>query len=88
MYNNINTFIIDVRDEIEHLSSNDYIINNTINIPLNILPNIITKFGLPKDMDIIVFCESGHRSKIAKIILTDMGYNNVIDIGSYKNIIM
>ncbi|MBE5821213.1 MAG: rhodanese-like domain-containing protein [Clostridiales bacterium] len=88
MFKCINTkkLIIDVRDEKEHLKSDSKIIKNTINIPLKQLERKIRCLKIDKCIPIIVFCDSGKRSKVATIILRDLGYTNVFDIGGYKNL--
>lgn len=83
---NDNVLIIDVRDEKEHLSSNQNIIKNTINIPLSKLENGIKKMKIRKDRLIIVFCSTGSRSKVANIVLKDLGFTNIIDAGTVKNV--
>lgn len=84
--NNNKKIIIDVRDEKEHLKSESKIIKNTINIPLKQLERRIKCLRIDKGTQIIVFCDSGKRSKVATIILRDLGYTNVFDIGGYKNL--
>lgn len=84
--NNNKKIIIDVRDEKEHLKSDSKIIRNTINIPLKQLEKKIKCLRIDKCSQIIVFCDSGKRSKVATIILNDLGYTNVFNIGGYKNL--
>ena len=84
--NNNKKIIIDVRDEKEHLKSDCKILKNTINIPLKQLERKIKCLRIDKCAQIIVFCDSGKRSKVATIILKDMGYTNIFDIGGYKNL--
>jgi len=38
-----------------------------------------------KDSVIIVYCQSGNRSKQAVIKLNDLGYDEVYDLGSIDN---
>ncbi len=40
---------------------------------------------LEKDDCIVVYCRSGHRSKIAALKLLEMGYTDVYDLGSIDN---
>ena len=69
---NIN--IIDVRSKEEYNSGH---IESNINIPLDTIDNI----KMNKDEYIVVYCQSGTRSKKASDTLISMGYNNVYDMG-------
>ena len=80
------SLVIDVRDRKDHIESDKYILNNSINIPLNQLEKKIRKLNVGRNTPIIVFCTSGKMSKVAAIILRNLGYTNVKDIGSYKNL--
>jgi rhodanese-related sulfurtransferase len=42
---------------------------------------------VPKDAEILVYCESGNRSMMACNMLIQNGYTNVIDAGSIENLI-
>lgn len=88
MFNRIynHTYIIDVRDKQEHLSSDKKIIDRTINIPLNMLEKEMKKRKIAKDTQIMVFCQSGKRSKVATDILKQMGYTNVTNIGGIDDV--
>ncbi len=88
MFNRISkhTYIIDVRDKAEHLSSDKVIVDRTINIPLNKLEREIKKMKLAKDTQIMTFCQSGKRSKVATDILKEMGYTNVTNLGGIDNV--
>lgn len=75
---NGNTFLIDVRSEIEYNNSH---INGAISIPLDEIENI----NYAKNINLIVYCRSGSRSKTAALKLLDLGYVNVYDLGSMDN---
>ena len=75
---NGNTFLIDVRSEIEYKNSH---INGAISIPLDQIENI----NYAKNINLIVYCRSGSRSKTAALKLLDLGYVNVYDLGSMDN---
>lgn len=75
---NGNTFLIDVRSEIEYNNSH---INGAISIPLDQIENI----NYAKNINLIVYCRSGSRSKTAALKLLDLGYVNVYDLGSMDN---
>ena len=76
-----NAIIIDVRTEEEYLSGN---LTDSINIPLDILEDNI-KLYANYDREIIVYCQSGVRSKQAAELLLDMGYKYVYDLGAISN---
>lgn len=42
---------------------------------------------LPKDSEIILYCESGNRSMMAKSMMQNAGFTNVTDGGSYTDVI-
>ena len=54
---------VDVRSQAEFASGNAL---GSINIPLNELPSRLAE--LPKDRDVVVFCASGSRSGMAKMM--------------------
>ena len=72
------TIILDVRSEEEY---NNGHIESSINLPLDNIEDINYK----KDTKIIVYCQSGNRSKQAALKLIDMGYTNVYDMGGITN---
>ncbi len=74
-----NYIIVDVRTKEEYASSH---IKDAINIPYN---EINENIKLDKSKKILVYCQSGNRSKKAFISLTNLGYN-VYDLGGIDNI--
>jgi rhodanese-related sulfurtransferase len=40
---------------------------------------------LPKDRDVVVFCASGSRSGMAKMMLKAKGFHNVHNAGTWGN---
>lgn len=74
---NKNTYIIDVREDYEYASGH---IKNAYNIPLSNLEEI-SNTAINLDSKIIVYCQSGNRSKMAANKLYDMGYTNIYDMG-------
>lgn len=42
---------------------------------------------LPKDSEIILYCESGNRSMMAQTIMQNAGFTNVTNGGSYTDVI-
>lgn len=75
---NGNTFLVDVRSEAEYDGGH---IENAISIPLDKIDDI----KLAKNINLIVYCRSGSRSKSAALKLLDLGYVNVYDLGSMDN---
>lgn len=73
--------IVDVRESYEYRNGH---IKNAYNIPLSKLDSI-GDFGFSKDKKIIVYCQSGNRSKMALEKLLDMGYTNVFDMGGIQS---
>ena len=68
-------FIIDVRSNKEYLERH---LNGAINIPLFSIKKDINK--LNRNKDILVYCQSGSRSKKAVKILEDIGIKNVYNL--------
>lgn len=73
IYKNTDAIIIDVRTPEEYKEKH---IEGAINIPIYEIENIKTEI-INKDVVILVYCKSGTRSKMAKEILIQSGYNNV-----------
>ena len=73
--------IVDVRESYEYRNGH---IKNAYNISLGKLDSI-GDFGFSKDKKIIVYCQSGNRSKMALEKLSDMGYTNVFDMGGIQS---
>jgi len=79
--NNKTYKIIDVRSIAEYSQGH---IENSINISLSNI-NKIEEYLKDKDTKIIVYCNSGSRSKEAAEQLLSLGYNNVYDMGGINN---
>lgn len=56
-------------------------IEGAINIPYDIIGNVIEKHETDKSISIIVYCHSGGRSAAAKKYLEHAGYTNVVNGG-------
>jgi len=56
-----------------------------INVPLNTLPGGLDK-KIKKNQPIILYCQSGSRSGMAKKILQKAGYEEVINAGSLHRV--
>lgn len=73
--------IIDVRTKDEYQNGH---IKGSINIPLQILPNSLSK--LKKDKPVITCCASGMRSASAKNILKSNGFTEVHNGGGWMSL--
>lgn len=69
--------LIDVRSKQEY---EEYHLLGSINIPLLEIEKNCEKIKLKKEDTIIVYCQSGYRSKKAAEILQKQGYKNVYEI--------
>lgn len=75
--------IVDVRSKAEFRSGN---IKGSLNIPLDILPNNLSK--IRKDKPVITCCASGMRSASAKRILKANGYEDVHNGGGWTSLLV
>jgi len=75
---------IDVRTADEFATGH---LSEAINIPHTEIRTKIDSIVTDKTLPINVYCRSGHRSGIAKGILEDLGYKNVINEGGYEEIL-
>ncbi len=75
--------IVDVRTKSEYHSGN---IKGSLNIPLDMLPNSLSKIN--KDKPVITCCASGMRSASAKRILKNNGYTEVHNGGGWTSLLM
>lgn len=66
--------LIDVRETYEHEEFN---IGGNLAPLQSGLPMLIAEWDGPKDEEIIVYCRSGNRSGMAKMMLTQAGFTNV-----------
>ena len=74
--------VIDTRSDEEYAGGH---IENAINIPYDIIGNVIEKHETDKDRAIIVYCHSGMRSAAAKKTLEQSGYRNVVNGGGLQH---
>lgn len=74
-------FLVDVRTPGEFADGH---VKGSVNIPLDNLTKDIAKFRDKKN--IIVFCRSGNRSGMAKSLLEQQGFKNVINGGTWQNV--
>lgn len=74
LYDKGQAIIIDVRTPEEFSQSH---VQGAINIPVNEIVERIKDVEKNKNKVIIVYCKTGKRSKIAKKLLEEEGYNNI-----------
>lgn len=74
--------LLDVRTPEEYKEER---IPNSINIPLDTLPNRAQVSLKDKDATIFVYCLSGGRSSSACALLSNMGYTNVFNMGGISS---
>lgn len=74
-------YLVDVRTPLEFADGH---IRGSVNIPLDKLPNQLSKFKGKEH--IVVFCRSGMRSGQAKNVLNQHGFTNVTNGGSWNNV--
>jgi phage shock protein E len=74
-------FLVDVRTAGEYALGH---VKGSVNIPLNMIQSQLPKFKDKKN--IVVFCQSGGRSRMAKSLLEQCGFTNVINGGTWNNI--
>lgn len=67
--------VIDVRSKSEHKSGN---VSGSLNIPLDQISNFdFNKININTDDKIELYCRSGGRANMAKMILNQRGFTNV-----------
>lgn len=74
--------LIDVRSATEYSISH---LDGAINIDVQVIGDVIETQIPDKNTSIIVYCQSGSRSKKAADTLIEKGYTNVYDLGSIDN---
>ncbi|SDD03307.1 rhodanese-like domain-containing protein [Niabella drilacis] len=74
-------FLVDVRTPEEFLAGS---VKGAVNIPLDQLQGRLAAFK--NKNAIVVFCRSGGRSSMAKRLLTQNGFDNVINGGSWQQV--
>ena len=72
--------LLDVRTEGEYQDGG---IEGSVNIPIQELPGRLDELG-DKDQPIVVYCQSGGRSAMAKRLLEGNGFTAVHDLGSIR----
>lgn len=73
--------LVDVRSPAEFRSGSAL---GAVNIPLDTIAQQLSRFKGAKS--IVVFCRSGNRSRMARQVLAQHGYTNVVDGGTWKQV--
>jgi len=73
--------VIDVRSEAEYREQH---LPGTINIPLDRLGDDIARHAPKKEQPLLLHCRSGARSGMGTSALKKMGYQHVLNLGSYS----
>lgn len=76
-----NFYIIDVRTPGEYAYGH---IPTAINVPLNSI-DTISEYVPSKNTKVIVYCQSGNRSKQAADRLLEIGYEKIFDLGGIQD---
>jgi phage shock protein E len=75
--------LIDVRSAEEHATG--FIPGTDLNIDFREIPARHRDIGAQMEAHVVVYCQSGHRSKIAAETLADLGYRNVYTVTGSMN---
>ena len=73
--------LIDVRNADEYSTGH---LKGAINVPLQEIDSLIVREVKDKDRVILLHCQSGTRSGVAKNRLNALGYTRVYNLGSYQ----
>ncbi|ODS84010.1 MAG: sulfurtransferase [Cytophagaceae bacterium SCN 52-12] len=76
------SFLVDVRSPGEFASGS---VKGAVNIPLDLIAGELSRFK--GKSNVVVFCMSGNRSGQAKRILEQNGFQNIINGGSWRNVL-
>jgi len=76
--------LIDVRTKEEFAHGS---LAGSINVPYEQIESNLDLFTLNKKKEIILFCKSGRRSELGKQTFAKLGYLNVINAGSYAELL-
>ena len=72
--------LLDVREEAEYITGHAV---DAVLLPLDELDAASAAEAIPShDTSVLVYCRSGRRSREAALILAELGYTEVYDIGS------
>ncbi len=72
--------VIDVRSESEFNSGH---LSQAVNMPLEQIDFLVPSAVKDKNKILLLHCQTGMRSGLAKNKLTELGYKNIYNLGSY-----
>ena len=75
--------LVDVRTEDEFESGH---LERAVHLPYQNILDLPDRIELEKDTPIVVYCQSGRRSGIAKETLVEAGYTRVFNAGGYEGL--
>ena len=74
--------LVDVRNPHEHLHHR---VPGSVNIPLPVIQRALRQ--LDKETPVVLYCNSGQRSGVAKHLLESYGFSLVHNLGSYTRLL-
>ncbi len=74
-------YLVDVRTPGEFAQGH---VKGSVNIPVDLITHKLAQFKNKKN--IVVFCRSGSRSAMAKSILENHGFHNVVNGGTWEQV--
>ncbi len=72
--------LVDVRSPMEYAQG---CLPDAVNVPLQSIQ--VAEDMLDKERPIVLYCVTGARTRMAKTYLESMGFDNVHDLGSFRN---
>ncbi len=71
----MNEIFIDVRESFEYAAGH---VKGAVNIPLSQIMSRSSKLdNIPKDAQVVLYCQSGSRADYALSVMEDLGYTNL-----------
>ncbi|MBT3348020.1 MAG: rhodanese-like domain-containing protein [Thiotrichales bacterium] len=80
LINEENGILVDVRSPMEFAQG---ALPDALNVPLQSIQS--AQETLERDRPLILYCVSGARTKMAKNYLESVGFENIHDVGSFRN---
>ena len=76
--------LVDVRSPSEYSEGH---LTGAVNIPWNQIAERKGEFGQDKNRPIVLYCETGIRAMVVELKLKNIGYKNVLNAYSYKDML-
>ncbi len=85
-FNKVNhgAVLVDVRTKEEFMQGS---LSGSINVPYDQIDINLKQFPSDRNKEIVLYCKSGRRSELGKQTLAKLGYKNVINAGSYVDLL-